>query len=86
MPHNSDERNSIEFMVTMRPYAAHKVSRALTALTPGIDFGGCSKGHMAEAWASAANNPRCNYADTRLARTTLEQIENKVIELYGVPR
>lgn len=45
------ERTKEQFMDAVKGIEKHHVVFAMNALTPGIDWRGCSKGHMAESWA-----------------------------------
>lgn len=72
------ERTKEEFMARFRGVPPHKVARALTALTPGITFGGCPKGHMAEVWATC--DTRYGYQSVR--NIELDHIDATIKELY----
>ena len=67
-----------EFKKFFRGVKTHQVAMAMTRLVGGIDFGGCSKDHLAEVWAWR-NSP---LGHRRVALLTLEQIKQKVLELY----
>jgi hypothetical protein len=72
------QRTKEEFMARFRGVPPHKVARALTALTPGFNFNGCSKGHLAEAWVRSLTN----HGYERLRRVELDQIEAKIKDIY----
>ncbi|MCQ4311676.1 hypothetical protein NAV33_07180 [Pseudomonas stutzeri] len=50
---NAAEReDAAEFMAATKGVPAYRVAYALNGLTPGTDWRGCSKSHMAEEWAT----------------------------------
>lgn len=69
-------RTKEEFMARFRGVPANVLARTLNRLTPGINWTGCSKGRIAEGWASPT------YAQSvGLFTVTLDQIQD---ELNGV--
>jgi hypothetical protein len=44
------ERTKEEFMARFRGVPTHLVTKAVNTLTPGVNWSGCSKGHIAEYW------------------------------------
>lgn len=65
-------------MARFRGVKAHVVAQAFNALTPGINWRGCSKGHMAHVWAESRVHPRSRLAYRTLARFTLDEIATAV--------
>ena len=49
------------FMAAVRGIPTHHVTKALSALTPGINWMKCSKTHMAESYANALRSERPVY-------------------------
>ena len=45
------DEHKAEFMATLRQVPKHHIVKAMGTLTPGIDWTGCSKGHMADEYA-----------------------------------
>lgn len=72
------QRTKEEFMARFKGVAPHKVARALTSLNYGINFNGCSKGRLAEAWVMSETSS--GYA--QIKHVTLDQIDAKVKEIY----
>jgi len=65
------ERTKQEFMIKFRGVKAHVLSKAVNRITLGINWNGCSKGHIAEAWATADTY-------TRMDKVSLVQIQQKI--------
>lgn len=59
-------RDRGEMMKACMPFTKNQVARAFNTWTPGINWMGCSKGHMADVWARAHNT---------LGHTCLRKIE-----------
>lgn len=57
------------FMTAVKGPSPWWVATALSRLTPGINWGGCSKGHMAECWACKTHR---QLKDVTLTRLTAE--------------
>lgn len=69
-------RTADEFMARFRGVAAHRVTRAVSQLTPSVNWIGCSKSYMAYRWASGGPDYR------GLKRLTLDAIAAEVKRLY----
>jgi hypothetical protein len=46
------ERTKEEFMKRFRGVPTYLLVRAINELTPGVNWSGCSKGYIAEAWTA----------------------------------
>lgn len=79
----SIETDVADFMKRTRGVNAWTVARALNRSTGGIDWRGCSRGHMAEEWAKARSGSVYSY--TTLKYVTLDQLCDhiKVESTYG---
>jgi hypothetical protein len=69
-------RTKEEFMLRFRSTQRHHLTAALNMLTPGINWSGCSKGHIAEAWAKS--NPLDLDVWTKLGKVELDALEQEV--------
>ena len=49
----TDDPYVLEFMAAVKGVPGHHVAAALRVMTPGVDWTGCSKSHMASDYASA---------------------------------
>lgn len=68
------DRDPHDFMERVRGIQGYIVARAFTNLVPGIDYGGCSKSHLAEVWADHFTS-----TNSRIKRDfTLDQIVAEV--------
>lgn len=78
-------RTKEQFMERFKGVPAHEVARALTSLTPGINWNGCPKGHLAERWVAAEASP-CTNSYGRLHLVSLDDIANRRAEIYKRPK
>ena len=46
----TEQRTREQFMAAVKDLTAWEVAKAMNTLTPGVNWKGCSKGHMAESW------------------------------------
>lgn len=73
----SIESDKAAFMARFRGVPAHVVASAMNGVTSGINWRGCSKGHIAERWAivtqpDAGTSQKNGYGN--LPSVTLDQI------------
>jgi hypothetical protein len=73
-------RTKEEFMARFKGVPPHKVARAMTSLNHGINFNGCPKGHLADAWVRSEEGLGHMYGNIK--NITLDQIEARIKELY----
>jgi hypothetical protein len=67
-----------EFMAFFRTVPSHKIALAMTRMNRGINFGSCTKGMLAEAWAERNSS----FRRREIAHYTLDGIAAKIEELY----
>lgn len=75
MKKKAEVRTKEQFMLRFKGVKRHILTRALCNLTPGINWGGCSKGHMAEAWAEGG------LTWVKLREISLDQITEEVRQI-----
>jgi hypothetical protein len=73
------KREAQDFMARFKGVPGHKIARAMTSLSTGINWGGCPKGWMARRWA----NPNDTSTDKELRILTLDDIAGEITRIYG---
>lgn len=70
-------RTKEEFMLRFRGVKVHHLTKALNRLTRGINWSGCSKGHIADSWANAtAEHDRDKWS--HMDRVELDALEQEI--------
>lgn len=77
---DASQQSVAEFMERTRGIQAWSVARALSSLTQGINWTGCSRGHMAERWAKAQQHadPQRNDGSAALKKVSLDQLCERI--------
>jgi len=67
-------------MAMTQTMTARRVAKAFGTLTPGINWYGCAKGHIATRWAI-----RCDVYGPGIAKITVEQLKAAFDEVERKP-
>lgn len=73
----SGSHHYIAFMAATKGVDAHTVARALSKLTPGHNWRGCSRGYMAQEYARASEEQ----AYSSLKALSLEKLQQTIAAL-----